>query len=126
MLKDPMTPPRSGAVTFSLALRRINPTSTVLCVKKLIPAQKAGGATLPLCHVLPHKWWQVTRFQETQFLARWRLTMQGSLGEVGCGPDLVRLVKIDTIFGEMSAAKRACRKNLNSIKLLKLAAYTAK
>lgn len=51
---------------FSLALRRINPTSNVPCVKKLIPAQKAGGATLPLRHV--HKWKQVTPLQETQVL----------------------------------------------------------
>lgn len=64
-----MTPRRSGDFMFSLALRRINPTSGVLCVKKLIPAQKARGATLPLRRVLLHKWWQVTPLQETQVMA---------------------------------------------------------
>lgn len=64
-----MTPLQSGDVMFCLALRGINPTSMILCVKKLIPAQKAGGATLPLCHVLLHKWRQVTPLQETQVLA---------------------------------------------------------
>lgn len=65
---DLMTPLRSGDVMLSLAFRRIDPTCMVPCLKKLIPAQKAGGATLPLRHVVLHKWRQVTPLQETQVL----------------------------------------------------------
>lgn len=63
-----MMPLRSGDVMFSLPLRGINHISMTPCVKKLIPAQKAGGAILPLRHVLLHKWRQVTPLQETQVL----------------------------------------------------------
>ena len=70
---------------LSFALRRINPTSVALN-----PAQKAGGAALPLRHVLLHKWWQVTPLQETQVMVQSRLTTQRSLGEERCGPGIVR------------------------------------
>lgn len=56
-------------------------------MKKLILAQRAGGATLPLLNVRLHKWRQVTHIQETQILTRYRLTLRGSLGEEGSGPE---------------------------------------
>lgn len=68
----------------------IKSTSMVPCVKKFIPAQlwRCYTSSLP-CAPAYCKWRQVIwLLQETQVLTWYRLTLQGSLGEVGCGPDL--------------------------------------
>lgn len=54
---------------FSLALWGIDLTTMAPVCEEVDPAApKAGGAPLPLRHVLLHKWRQVTPLQETQVL----------------------------------------------------------